>query len=285
MGEIKPFVQSALDGENICIFAYGATGSGKTYTMQGPTWSIDEKTLTINEFSGILPRTADYIFEEISRMNKMNCSFKIYISAMEIYNENVYDLFDSSSNKQSLQIFFVKNNVQVKGLIAHQITNKEDIMRFTKEASESRRSDSTQYNENSSRSHAIFQLKLESMNNSKPTESFINIIDLAGSEKCLLTGFNNKTKEEIDGMKKLQNESNFINKSLSTLGRIISMLADKKSNKLSIPYRESKLTMLLQNSLKVSSKTAMIVTVCSDFNSVQQTKESFKFATNAMIAC
>lgn len=269
----------------MCLFAYGATGSGKTYTMQGPYWTGgNTSTFKLNEFSGILPRAAEFIFNEISRTSKFS-NTKIYISAIEIYNENIYDLFEPNSNKTPLQLFINKNTCILKNLIWNQIKNKEDILAFTKEASESRRSDSTKFNENSSRSHAVFQLKLEnSGSNTNIIESYINIIDLAGSEKCTLS-FNNKSKEEIEAMKKLQNEANYINKSLSSLGRVISMLADKKSNKLAIPYRESKLTMLLQNSLKASSKTAMIVTICSESNSIQQSKDSLKFATNAMIAC
>jgi len=235
-----------LDEENVCIFAYGATGSGKTYTMQGPSWALDNRELAINEFSGILPRSAIYIFEELTRLNMINYSCKVSISAIEIYNENIFDLFDNSSSKQPLQIFYNKNLVQLKNLIWHQINNKEDVLKYTKEASETRRSDNTKYNENSSRSHAIYQLKLEFSKNQKQIESYINIIDLAGSERCSITSFNDKTKEEIETMKKLQNESNFINKSLTTLGRIISMLADKKMSKMAIPYRESKLSMILQ---------------------------------------
>jgi hypothetical protein len=249
--------------------------------MQGPSWGDEELT----EFSGILPRSANYIFDELTRLNLFNVSFRVSISAIEIYNENIYDLFDPSTSKQPLQILFSKNLVQIKGLTWNLIKNKDDILKYTKEASETRRSDTTKYNENSSRSHAVYQLKLEFVKNSKQIESVINIIDLAGSERCVITTFNNKSKEEIDIMKKQQNESNFINKSLTTLGRVISMLADKKSSKISIPYRESKLTMLLQNSLKVSSKTAMIVTVCSDSSSILMSKDSLKFATNAMIAC
>jgi hypothetical protein len=256
--------------------------------MQGPSWALNQKELIINEFSGILPRAADYIFEEVTRLNKMNHSFKIFISAIEIYNENIYDLFDNSSSKQPLQIFNAKGNVQIKNMIYNQIKSKEDIIKLCKEASDSRRSDSTQYNENSSRSHAVYQLKIESIsnkNNGALVESYLNIIDLAGSERCTISSFNNKSKEEIESMKKLQNEANFINKSLSTLGRIIAMLADKKSSKISIPYRESKLTLILQNCLKTTSKTAMIVTICSDLNNIQQSKDSLKFAMNAMVAC
>lgn len=231
-----------MDGDNVSIFAYGATGSGKTFTMQGPTWSLENHG---QNFRGLLPRTAEHIFDEITRTSKIEFNTKILFSAYEIYNDNIYDLLDKS--KTHLDVLHGKNFVQVKNLMWNNIKSKDDINNLIRIASQSRRVESTQFNESSSRSHAIFQIKLEMIDNSKKTttESYINIVDLAGSEKCTLN-YSNKNKEEIENMKKLQNEANFINKSLSTLGRVISMLADKKSNKLSIPYRESKLTTVLQ---------------------------------------
>ena len=246
----------------------------------------------INENSGILPRCADFIFEEVVRLNIHGKDFKIFFSAIEIYNETIYDLLDkpvkkgtNGGNRPSLNIFLSGNDIQIKNLIWVAINSKEDILKYTSQASESRRSDSTQFNSTSSRSHAIFQIKLESTKDGILQSSIINIIDLAGSERSSLTSFGNKTKEEIDALKKIQNEANFINKSLTTLGRIISMIGDKKSTKMAIPYRESKLTMVLQNSLKPNSKTVMIVTICSDSINYNLTKESLKFATNAMISC
>jgi hypothetical protein len=235
--------------------------------MQGPSYSTNFKQ--INELSGILPRTAQYIFEEFERLKKMNIIYKIALSAVEIYNENVYDLFDKNNIspnhnnnnnnfnnnninnnnkvKNPLTINYIKNNVYLKDLIWHEINTKEDIIRLTKEAAISRTSESTQFNESSSRSHAIFQLRLDTKNKlGQDLQSFINIIDLAGSERCTLTSLTDKSKEEIEAMKKLKTEASHINKSLTTLGRIISLLADKKSSKLSLPYRESKLTMILQ---------------------------------------
>lgn len=218
--------------------------------MQGPCWSLDDKTFSINEFSGVLPRTAVYIFEEISRINKINSGsgIKVCLSAFEIYNENIYDLFEET--KTPMQLFLNKNIIQIKNLKWKQIKSKEDIINYTKEASNSRRSDCTSFNENSSRSHAVYQLRLENTNNNSLIESYINIVDLAGSERSTMS-FNNKSKEEIELMKRLQSEANFINKSLCTLGRVISMLADKKANKLAIPFRESKLTMILQVKLNL----------------------------------
>jgi kinesin family member C1 len=248
--EVKSFIQSALDGENVCIFAYGSTGSGKTHTMQG-TYSTTGQSI-LNQGSGVLPRCADFIFEEASRLNILGHKFKIYFSAVEIYMENCYDLLDKSSNKKTvkkepLTIYSVNNEIQIKNLTWVEINNKEDILKYTKEASETRRSDSTQFNSTSSRSHAVFQIKIESQKEGNTVLSgMINIIDLAGSERSSLSSFNGKSKEEVDLAKKIQNEANFINKSLTTLGRIISMIGDKKTGKVAIPYRESKLTMLLQ---------------------------------------
>ena len=114
----------------------------------------------------------------------------------------------------------------------------------------------------------------------------INIIDLAGSERSSLKATSNLTKEEKDYIKKIQNEANFINKSLSALGRIINLIGDKKNcNKLVIPYRESKLTIVLQNYLKPNSKTIMIVNVSGENKDYNFTKESLNFATNAMVNC
>lgn len=290
-----------MDGENVCIFAYGSTGSGKTFTMQGSYNYTKDNSELINEKSGILPRCAEFIFEETNRLALHGRQFKIFFSALEIYNENLFDLLgkfnkdnimkkDKTSQitnmRQPLTIYSANNDIQIKNLTWVAIENKEDILRFTREASDSRRCDSTQFNSTSSRSHAIFQIKIDSVKDYSSIESsIINIIDLAGSERSSLQNLSAKTKEEIEAVKRIQNEANFINKSLTTLGRIISMIGDKKSAKVAIPYRESKLTMVLQNSLKPNSKTVMIVTVCSDVNNYNMTKESLKFATNAMISC
>lgn len=103
---MKPFIQSALDGENICIFAYGPTGSGKTFTMQGPSY---DNQSTINHLSGILPRSAEFIFDELTRLQKIGHNFKLFFAAMEVYNENIYDLLNAK-DRTPLQTYTVKNN-------------------------------------------------------------------------------------------------------------------------------------------------------------------------------
>jgi len=225
--------------------------------MQGPVIfgenEISDSVSIITELSGVLPRTAEFIFEELKRLEKVNSNQKIFFSAIEIYNENIFDLFDKSPDKEPLSTYANKNNTLIKNIISKEIKSKKDILKYTKEASETRRTDSTIFNESSSRSHAIYQLKIEFFNNAKQeiTNGLINIVDLAGSEKCMLTSFTDKSKEEIESMKKIQNEANNINKSLTILGRIISILADKKASKLSIPYRDSKLTTILQVKIKI----------------------------------
>jgi len=322
---------------------------------------IKGNKLEINSQSGLLPRTAEFIFDEIERLKNVKCQYSLSFSAMEIYNENIYDLNKKTSingingnpknnltnsnnlkeksdmqaisitnangmnikniniknvnsnkinntfNKENsqLSIYFLNNEFVIKNLTWLKVEKKEDILKLANQATQNRRSDSTQFNSVSSRSHAIFQIKIEfsplmneasiksdktndDIHNNKEINkeqnfSIINIVDLAGSERSSLNIGNNKTKEEIENAKKIQNEANFINKSLTTLGRIISMLNDKKNNHISIPYRESKLTMLLSNSLKADSKTVMIVAVCSDENNYNMSRESLKFASSAII--
>lgn len=288
--QVQPLIISALDGENVCIFAYGATGSGKTYTMQGKTIKMNDN-YELNSLSGVLPRTAFFLFEEFQRRTNTGQEFKMEFSALEIYNENIYDLLETQDKLSEK-----KNNVingHVKGLLWEKITSKEDIIKLVQRAGESRTTESTNFNSNSSRSHAMFQLKVDITHTplfgDKSTKtSYINIVDLAGSEKCSFNPNNAGSKsqkkpspKQIEIMKKIQTEANFINKSLTTLGRIITMLADKK--KQTPPYRESKLTFLLQNSLSSTSKTALIITVCNGINQYSSTRDSLNFAKQAIL--
>ena len=305
--EIKQFIQSALDGDNICIFAYGATGSGKTFTMQGysnlPKTGNSSNQIIIQETSGILPRCAEFIFSEKRRLVTQKEDINISLAAMEIYNENLFDLLSSineplspiknlkrksnirRTEKVPLTIYSAGNEVNIPNLKWADILSESDIIKYTNLASESRRSDSTAYNATSSRSHAIFQIKIQHL--TKKKTSMINIIDLAGSERSQITSFDKMTKDEIEAKKRIQNEANFINKSLSALGRIINLIGDKKTNstKISIPYRDSKLTIVLQNYLKPNAKTVMIVNVACEGKNYNYTKESLNFAANAMVNC
>ena len=276
--EVKPFLQSALDGDNVCIFAYGATGTGKTYTMQGEYYNFPE----ITECSGVLPRASDFILKEFNRKLKINSFGKInsaYIefSACEVYNENIFDLLNKGNSLSMV-------NNAVKGLSSIRVQSTNDILTYCSIASKNRKSASTKFNESSSRSHAVYMIRMNIEGYQTNLNSVINIVDLAGSEKCSIESSFGKTQKEIEQMKKLQSEAGFINKSLSALGRVISVLGDKKTNKSVIPYRDSKLTMLLRNSLTPSSKNIVIVNISAEMKDVSQTKESLSFATNALFA-
>ena len=276
--EVKPFLQSALDGDNVCIFAYGATGTGKTYTMQGEYYNFPE----ITECSGVLPRASDFILKEFNRKLKINSFGKInsaYIefSACEVYNENIFDLLNKGNSLSMV-------NNAVKGLSSIRVQSTNDILTYCSIASKNRKSASTKFNESSSRSHAVYMIRMNIEGYQTNLNSVINIVDLAGSEKCSIESSFGKTQKEIEQMKKLQSEAGFINKSLSALGRVISVLGDKKTNKSVIPYRDSKLTMLLRNSLTPSSKNIVIVNISAEMKDVSQTKESLLFATNALFA-
>lgn len=276
--EIYPLIISSLDGDNITLIAYGATGSGKTYTMQGISNNI--------ELKGILPRAAELLFSEIKRrtfISESNQGYLLQLSAIEIYNEMIYDLF--SSNKDKMQVI----NNSIKNLTYKTITKEEEITNLIIKAGENRSIDSTEFNSSSSRSHAIYQLKLLVNNENKDLVSIINIVDLAGSEKSTYSTTQQKTNSEIEKMKKIQMECSFINKSLMTLGRIINLIC-KKSKEIP-PYRESKLTLLLQNSLNSNSKTVLIITINNENSNsennqaqtgVTQIKESLNFAKSAM---
>jgi hypothetical protein len=240
----------------------------------------------IYESSGILPRCADFIFAEKRRLHTQKEYINITFAAMEIYNENIFDLLNINKKlKTPLTIYSAGNEVNIPNLKWAEISNELDIIKYTNIASESRRSDATSFNSASSRSHAIFQIKIENIQSKKI--SMINIIDLAGSERSQMTSFNKLSQKEIEIMKRIQNEANFINKSLSALGRIINLIGDAKNinNKLSIPYRESKLTVVLQNYLKPNAKTVMIVNVACEEKNYNYTKESLNFAANAMVNC
>ena len=261
--DIQPLIISSLDGENISLIAYGATGSGKTYTMQGEL---------NNENKGILPRTAELIFSELKRRENCNKTYNLYFSAIEIYNENIYDLLSSERVKKQML------NNQVKSLTYLEIKEISDVVTFINKASENRSVESTSFNNNSSRSHAIFQLKLEHVYSNKL--SFVNIVDLAGSEKCSNSKNIERSPEDIERMKKIALEGSFINKSLVTLGRIINILV--KKGKEIPPYRESKLTLLLQNSLNSNNKTVLIATVCNSTEFYSQTKDTLNFTKSAV---
>jgi hypothetical protein len=264
---ISPSIQEFLKGFHCTIFAYGQTGSGKTHTMFGLE-SPAHISLSLTEDSGIVPRTIDQIFESRNLNN-----YTVYTSFLEIYNEKIYDLLNPNNSKP-LQIRESKlYGIFVEGLAEFVVQSKDDCFTLLSKGNLSKASRQTRLNQQSSRSHTIFQLQLESnIANKKGNlkNSKLNLCDLAGSEKFdkegLMTGAHLKEMTQI-------------NKSLSTLGKVIQELGKKQS--AHVPYRDSKLTRLLQESLGKTAKTVLIATVSPSSEFCEETINTLKFADRA----
>ncbi|XP_048248867.1 kinesin-like protein KIF13B isoform X7 [Haliotis rufescens] len=277
-------LECAYEGYNGCIFAYGQTGSGKSYTMMGT-----------KEQKGIIPRLCDALFDHIAKVSQLNLSFKVEVSYMEIYNEKVHDLLDLTGNKQNLKVR--EHNIlgpYVDGLSTLAVGSFQDIDSLMSEGNKSRTVAATNMNSESSRSHAVFNIiitqtltdlqsgqVLRGRRKEEPTRtvsgekvSKLSLVDLAGSERAQKTGAVGE---------RLKEGSN-INKSLTTLGLVISALADaaagKNKNKF-VPYRDSVLTWLLKDNLGGNSKTVMVATISPAADNYEETLSTLRYADRA----
>lgn len=256
--EVSAMVQSALDGYNVCIFAYGQTGSGKTYTMEG---GCDK------EQYGIIPRAFNMIFTCMEDLKRMGWEITIRASFLEIYNEIIYDLLNSSKDQQSHDIKMVNSkgaDVYVSNLREEEVKSSHDFIRLMIFAQRNRQTAATLNNERSSRSHSVAQIKILAINEKRKEKytSNLNLVDLAGSES-------GKTTQRMD-------ETKHINRSLSELSKVILSLQTNQSH---IPYRNSKLTHLLMPSLGGNSKTLMLVNINQFDECFGETLNSLRFAT------
>eukprot|EP01022_Parablepharisma_sp_SALTPOND_P000692 TRINITY_DN1042_c0_g1_i1.p1 TRINITY_DN1042_c0_g1~~TRINITY_DN1042_c0_g1_i1.p1 ORF type:complete len:1034 (+),score=97.83 TRINITY_DN1042_c0_g1_i1:4392-7493(+) len=257
----KPIVNGVLEGFNGTVLAYGQTSSGKTYTMQG---DIDSDI-----FRGIIPRMVETIFEAITRASE-TMEFTVKASMIEIYNEKVRDLLDSS--KDNLGVHEDKQRgVYVEGLTEVSIGNEYDVYELMKEGNSNRAIAETKMNAQSSRSHSIFILTMimNDLENLSCKTGKLYLVDLAGSEMISKTGASGQTLEEAKN----------INKSLTMLGRVITALTDGKSTH--VPYRDSKLTRILQDSLGGNSKTCLIVTASPSMYNAAETLSTCRFGMRA----
>ncbi|WOH03074.1 hypothetical protein DCAR_0522466 [Daucus carota subsp. sativus] len=259
--DTAPFATSVLDGYNVCIFAYGQTGSGKTFTMEGT-----------DEARGVNFRTLEELFRIIEdRKNQIR--YEICVSALEVYNEQIRDLLVPGSHSgaaaKRLEIRQVGEGIHhVPGLVEASVKNMSEVWEVLQTGSNARAVGSTNANEHSSRSHCIHcvMVKGENMLNGERTRSKLWLVDLAGSERVA------KTEVQGERLKETQN----INRSLSALGDVISSLATKSPH---IPFRNSKLTHLLQDSLGGDSKTLMLVQISPNENDLSETLCSLNFAS------
>ncbi|KAF6139559.1 hypothetical protein GIB67_015516, partial [Kingdonia uniflora] len=256
-----PYAASVLDGFNVCIFAYGQTGTGKTFTMEGSKDARGVNYTTLEELFNIIMDRQELFKYEIS------------VSALEVYNEQIRDLLvpgsQSGLTSKRLEIRQdVEGNHYIPGLVEAPVSNMNEVWDVLQTGSNARAVEATNANEHSSRSHCIHcvMVKGENMMNGECTRSKLWLVDLAGSERVA------KTDVQGDRLKEAQN----INRSLSALGDVISALTTKSPH---IPFRNSKLTHLLQDSLGGDSKTLMFVQISPNENDLSETLCSLNFAS------
>ncbi len=259
-GEISQLVQSALDGYNVCIFCYGQTGSGKTFTMSAN--------------DGMIPRAVHQIYDTAKSLEEKGWRYTMEGSFIEVYNENLNDLLGKAEEfdkkKHEIRHDMQKCKTTITGITSVDLDSPGKVESILTQATANRSVAATQANERSSRSHSVFILKLNGENSitGEKSEGTLNLVDLAGSERLSHSG---ATGERL---KETQN----INKSLSCLGDVIGALGQGKEGG-HVPYRNSKLTYLLQFSLGGNSKTLMFVMISPLQAHLSETLTSLKFAT------
>ncbi|KAJ1263709.1 hypothetical protein BS78_09G207000 [Paspalum vaginatum] len=258
--DIQPLIRSVLDGFNVCIFAYGQTGSGKTYTMSGPSTSKQDW--------GVNYRALNDLFD-ISRMRRNAFSYEVGVQMVEIYNEQVRDLLSNDIAQRRLGVWSTSqpNGLVVPDASLHPVKSTSDVLDLMEIGQANRAVGSTALNERSSRSHSILTVHVRGLDlkNGSTSRGCLHLIDLAGSERV--------EKSEVTGDR--LKEAQYINKSLSALGDVIFALAQKSAH---VPYRNSKLTQVLQSSLGGQAKTLMFVQINPDVESYSETISTLKFA-------
>ncbi|XWS58129.1 hypothetical protein CRYUN_Cryun08bG0008000 [Craigia yunnanensis] len=252
--DTQPLIRSVLDGYNVCIFAYGQTGSGKTYTMTGP------KELTEDDL-GVNYRALGDLFL-LSNQRKETISYDISVQMLEIYNEQVRDLLSTDEIRNSSQ-----NGINVPDASLVHVSSTFDVINLMNLGQKNRAVSATAMNDRSSRSHSCLTVHVQGkdLTSGNILCGSMHLVDLAGSERV--------DKSEVTGDR--LKEAQHINKSLSALGDVISSLASKNSH---VPYRNSKLTQLLQDSLGGQAKTLMFVHIAPEYEALGETIGTLKFA-------
>lgn len=261
-------VRNVIEGYNGTIMAYGQTGAGKTYTMSGGSQNY--------KFRGVIPRAVSQVFNEIS--SKPELSFIVKVSFVEIYNELIYDLLSSVAPADQTGNIMIQDDLKfgivVKGLTLVTCNNEEEALNHLFEGETNRTVAEHKLNKSSTRSHCIYTIHLESRSRVESSEKVIfsklNLVDLAGSERIKKTGSEGLTLTE----------ANFINKSLSYMEQVVIALSEK--GREHVPYRQSKLTYLLKDSLGGNSKTLMIANIWPEPDHLEETISTLRFATRMM---
>lgn len=269
---VSPVLNEVLSGYNCTIFAYGQTGTGKTHTMEG---DLTSNLGTYSSEAGIIPRTLYRLFHQLELSNN---EYAVHASFVELYNEELRDLLSADLpaplTTGGLKVYDDKaRGVVIQGLEDTPMRDAAHGLELLRRGSHKRQIAATRCNENSSRSHSVFTLTVHTKETTSKGEDVLrvgklNLVDLAGSENIGRSGAENKRAREA-GM---------INQSLLTLGRVINALVEKSSH---VPYRESKLTRLLQESLGGRTKTCIIATVSAEKSNLEETMSTLDYALRA----
>ncbi|KAK1883194.1 Chromosome-associated kinesin KIF4 [Dissostichus eleginoides] len=266
---VSPLLCGLFKGYHATVLAYGQTGSGKTFSMGGTYTSAQETDPVV----GVIPRVIKKIFEEKDK--RADCEFCLSVSYLEIYNEDILDLLCPSKDKLSLSIREdPKEGIKIVGLTDRQVFSAHEMVGCLEIGNSARTVGSTAMNAASSRSHAIFTITLEQRRGKDKVDSVVSklhLVDLAGSER------QKKTKAEGDRLK----EGISINRGLLSLGNVISALGDESKKSNFVPYRDSKLTRLLQDSLGGNSHTLMIACISPADSNMEETINTLRYADRA----
>uniref|UniRef100_A0A668AZH1 Kinesin-like protein n=1 Tax=Myripristis murdjan TaxID=586833 RepID=A0A668AZH1_9TELE len=266
---VSPLLSGLFKGYHATVLAYGQTGSGKTFSMGGTYTSAQENDPSV----GVIPRVIGMIFQE--KEMRTDCEFSLAVSYLEIYNEDILDLLCTSKDKPAISIREdPKDGIKIVGLTEREVFSAHEMVGCLELGNSARTVGSTAMNAASSRSHAIFTITLEQRRGTDKTDSVVSklhLVDLAGSER------QKKTKAEGDRLK----EGISINRGLLALGNVISALGDESKKGSFVPYRDSKLTRLLQDSLGGNSHTLMIACISPADSNIEETINTLRYADRA----
>ena len=290
--DVEPLALSVVDGFNACIFAYGQTGSGKTFTMEGTrennqygiSYRTIQKIFHLLNIRAQQQRAAEMFVESVNEgepAQEVAFTFSIEVGMLEIYNDEIYDLLSAgggsmaekkesatrAGGKASLEIRRNEDGrIEVPNLTREKVKSIDDVMELLKRGNGNRATASTDMNEHSSRSHMVLAVDVYSGIESQRNKGTLYLVDLAGSERV--------RRSNVQGQE--LKEAGFINKSLSALGNVMEALDRKASH---IPYRDSKLTYLLQDSIGGNSRTMMVVNISPTDASYDESVHALQFAT------
>ncbi|XP_033098854.1 kinesin-like protein KIF11 [Anneissia japonica] len=272
-GVVAPILDEVLAGYNCTVFAYGQTGTGKTFTMEGERSPDLDLSWEQDPLAGVIPRSMHQIFD---KLKDQEVEFSIRVSYLELYNEELFDLLAPTDDTPRLRIFedaTRKGSVVIQGLEEVVVHNKDEVYSILEKGAAKRQTAATLMNAHSSRSHSVFSLTIHLKENNIDGEELLkigklNLVDLAGSENIGRSGAVDKRAREAGN----------INQSLLTLGRVITALVEHAPH---VPYRESKLTRLLQDSLGGRTKTSIIATISPVACNLEETLSTLDYAHRA----